>query len=134
MTDAIKLMGLGCVTVALVCAFILVPDQPAIWGTLIGLYGVIFGVPIAVNKIRKKLGFPGLPEGMELTWAEIHMFEIGLGDSLSQRKIDLKEFEDYHPNYIKELLGEIHYYQMGFFTPRAVIVGAIISLFIKFLG
>jgi len=71
---------------------------------------------------------------MGLTWTEIHMFEIGLGDSLSRKKVDWKVFWEVQPKYINELMGELHYYQMGIFIPRAILISIIIVLINKLLS
>lgn len=71
---------------------------------------------------------------MKLTWAEFHMFEIGLGDSLSRKRVNWPEFKKAKPKYIKELMGELHYYQMGIFLPRAILISVGIALLIRFLG
>lgn len=62
------------------------------------------------------------------------MFEIGLGDSLSRKRVDWAEFRKAQPKYIKELMSELHYYQMGVFTPRIVLISIGIALLIKLFG
>lgn len=69
----------------------------------------------------------------KLTWAEIHAFEIGLGDSLSRQSVNWEEYADEQPEYIKELKLELHYYKMGVFIPRAAIVSTILLLIWKLI-
>lgn len=71
---------------------------------------------------------------MKLTWAEIHMFECGLGDSLSRKRVNWRLFLAAKPKYIKQMMGELHYYQMGVFIPRAALISIGIALLIQFLS
>lgn len=139
--NAIKLMGIGCVTIALVCAFIFVPDKPEIIVPLVGILAGLFGIPIAVKAIQrrevivrgKKKELLKFDEGLKWTWWEIHAFVSGIGDMLAFNKAEEipnlldtpenPEDDDFHAI----LAHEAWYYKMGTGVGRLVWGGIIIA-------
>lgn len=139
--QAIKLMGIGCVTVALVCAFIFVPDQPEIIVPLIVILAGLLGVPLAVKAAQRRVIIARgnkkellkFDEGLKWTWWEIHAFVSGIGDMLAFNKAEKIPKLDETPEQPKDddfyaiIAHEAWYYKMGTGVGRLIWGGIIIA-------
>ena len=55
MTDAVKVMALGCLTVCLCVTLALGYDDPEIWGSILGLMSLVLGGGSAKNAVKHVL-------------------------------------------------------------------------------
>ena len=52
MSDGIKIMALGCLTVGLCVSFIFIPNNAQAWGSILGLISLILGGPVIKSAVK----------------------------------------------------------------------------------